>query len=487
MIRVAIKSSELTAVRRWLVLGSARGRVMCTALVAALAVAIAPASPAQAVRPPVTVTISAPADGSVSNNQSPLFSGRTGEVFEEPEPSMPVRVKIYRGSAVDPTKLIQTLETTSLFEMWSVGVNQLLDPGVYTAKAEQDEIPEHKDGVPIPVGESTPVTFTIDTTPPQVTVGSPATGSSTTSTSQVVAGSAGASPGDVPAVTVQLYAGSTVGPNAVEALTVPASGGGWSATFGGLSPGTYTARAEQGDQAGNVGTSIPVTFTVTTPPQPTAPTPPRASFKWFPAAPIVGEPVSLVSSSTDDFSPLASFAWALTPTGPFGPGKSSLTTTFTTAGDHIVRLRVTAADGLSSTATQTIHVSRQPLTLMQPFPIVRIAGIVTSSGVNLSLLTAQAPVGARVKVTCRGRGCPTASESRVASSSAKKHRPSMVLIAFRRFQRSLGAGAVLEVRISKPGRIGKYTRFSIRRGKLPVRLDSCIGPAGIKPIACPSS
>jgi hypothetical protein len=197
--------------------------------------------------------------------------------------------------------------------------------------------------------------------------------------------------------------------------------------------------------------------------------------------------VSLISNSTDPFSPLASFAWALTPTGPFGPGKSALTTTFTTAGDHIVRLRVTAADGLSSTATQTIHVSRQPLTLMQPFPIVRIAGIVTSSGVNLSLLTAQAPVGARVKVTCRGRGCPTASESRVASSSAKKHRPSMVLIAFRRFQRSLGAGAVLEVRISKPGRIGKYTRFSIRRGKLPVRLDSCIGPAGIKPIACPSS
>jgi hypothetical protein len=457
------------------------------AVVAALAaVAIGPASAAQAAKPPVTVTISAPADGSVSNNQSPLFSGRTSESFEEPELSMPVRVKIYRGSVVDPNKLIQTLLTTSLFEMWSVGANLPLDQGAYTAQAEQDEILNN--GNPLALAQSESVVFTIDTTPPQVTVSSPATGSSTTSTSQVIAGSAGTSSGDVQAVTVQLFAGSTVGPNAVEALTVPASGGGWSATFGGLSPGTYTARAEQGDQAGNVGTSIPVTFTVTAPvslvPQHVAP---AASFKWFPAAPIVGQQVSLVSSSTDDFSPISAFAWALTPTGPFGPGKSSLTTTFTTAGDHIVRLRVTAADGLSSTATQTIHVSRQPLTLMQPFPIVRIAGIVTSSGVNLSLLTAQAPVGARVKVTCRGRGCPTASESRVASSSAKKHRPSMVLIAFRRFQRSLGAGAVLEVRISKPGRIGKYTRFSIRRGKLPVRLDSCIGPAGIKPIACPSS
>ena len=463
-----------------------RGRLLSVAVAALAAVAIGPASVSHAAKPPVTVTITAPADGSVSNNQSPSFSGETSEWFEEAEPFMPVSVKIYSGSTTDPNKqLLPTLFTNSLFGTWSVGVSGPLPPGTYTAQAEQDEIVDN--GSPLALAQSTPVIFTIDTTPPQVAVSSPATGSSTTSASQVVAGSAGTSSGDLPAVTVQLFAGSTVGPNALEALTVQASGGGWSATFGGLSPGTYTVRAEQGDQAGNVGTSTPVTFTVTTPSQPTAPTPPAASFKWFPSIPRVGEQVSLVSNSTDPFSPITAFAWALTSSGPFSAGKSSLTTSFATAGDHIVRLRVTAADGLSSTATQTIHVSRKPLTLMQPFPIVRIAGTVTSSGVNLSLLSAQAPVGARVKVTCRGRGCPAASESRVASSTSRKHKPTTVLIAFRRFQRSLRAGAVLEVRISKPGRIGKYTRFSIRRGKLPLRLDSCIGPAGIKPIACPSS
>ncbi len=61
------------------------------------------------------------------------------------------------------------------------------------------------------------------------------------------------------------------------------------------------------------------------------------------------------------------------------------------------------------------------------------------------------------------------------------------LVEFRRFERSLRAGAVLEIRISKVGEIGKYTRFTIRRGKPPVRVDTCLSPAGIKPIACPSS
>jgi hypothetical protein len=63
----------------------------------------------------------------------------------------------------------------------------------------------------------------------------------------------------------------------------------------------------------------------------------------------------------------------------------------------------------------------------------------------------------------------------------------MVVIAFRRFQRSLPAGVILEIRIYKLGRIGKYTRFVIRHGKLPKRVDACLDPAGIKPIACPSS
>jgi hypothetical protein len=432
----------------------------------------------------------------VTRNQTPTFSGNTGySFFEELGLGVVNRVAvvIYRGTSVFGEEVQPPLSTKSRFldPTWSAGPAETLLPGTYTAQAEMSgEMSEEvlTDGEAPTIGTSLPVTFTVDTTPPPVSLTSPATGSSTTGSSQVIAGSAGTNPGDLPAITVQLFAGSTMGSQApLEGLTVQASGGSWSATFGALSPGTYTARAEQTDEAGNVGTSEAVTFTVTTPPPPPPPTPPLASFKWFPSAPKTGEHVSLVSSSTDKTSPITAFAWALTSKGAFNAGTPMLTTSFATAGEHIVRLRVTAADGLSSVATETIRVIQPPLTLMAPFPIVRIAGSVTSSGVSLSLLTVLAPVGARLRVTCRGRGCPTASESRVAASSSKKSRATMVVIAFRRFQGSLAAGAILEIRIFKHGRIGKYTSFEIRHGRLPKRVDTCLGQAGIKPIACPSS
>ena len=78
------------------------------------------------------------------------------------------------------------------------------------------------------------------------------------------------------------------------------------------------------------------------------------------------------------------------------------------------------------------------------------------------------------------------SESRVARSSRRKHRGTTVLLTFRRFERPLPAGVSLEIRVSKPGEIGKYTRFAIRRHRLPVRVDACLRPTSPKPVACPS-
>jgi hypothetical protein len=192
-----------------------------------------------------------------------------------------------------------------------------------------------------------------------------------------------------------------------------------------------------------------------------------------------------VSTSTDTASPITAFAWALTGDGAFHAGGQLLTTSFSTPGSHVVRLRVTDANGLSSVATQTIQVTSAPLILMQPFPIVRIAGSVTSSGVHLRLLTAQAPVGARVTVSCRGRGCPAKSQGQVALS--RKRNASTVVVEFRRFERFLPAGVILDIRISKPGNIGKFTGFRIRRGKLPLRVDMCLDAAGVSPLVCPSS
>jgi len=130
-------------------------------------------------------------------------------------------------------------------------------------------------------------------------------------------------------------------------------------------------------------------------------------------------------------------------------------------------------------------VSSAPLVLMQPFPIVRIAGSETYSGVNLRLLSAQAPAGSHITVTCKGHGCPAKSVSKVATVGKRKG--SVATVEFSRFERSLPAGVVLEIRIFKAGQIGKFTRFTVRRDKLPERADSCLGPTGAKPIVCPSS
>jgi hypothetical protein len=460
--------------------GRASRRVLGAALLAIAVVALGPVSGATAASPKLELT--SPANGSVSNNQTPTFTGTTDDFPEEEELFFdPVTVKIYEGSAAEGTVVQEVTSTSPPDRTWTVGPAKTLPPGTYSAQAEQSRLL-------VETGRSNAITFTIDTTPPQVTLTSPANGSSTIGSSQLLAGAAGTGPGDLPAVTVQLFSGSSIGSQPpLEALKVQASQGTWSAPLGGLNPGTYTARAEQVDEAGNTGVSVPVTFTLASPAPPPSPTPPVASFKWFPSTPVVGEPVSLASSSTDRTSPLTTFAWALASNAVFKVGKQVLTTSFTTPGDHVVRLRVTAADGLSSVAGGTIHVIRPPLALMAPFPVVRIAGVLTSSGVNLSLITAQVPPGARVRVTCRGSGCPTASESRLVVSSSGKRRAGMVLVAFRRFERRLAAGVRLEIKIYKPGRIGKYTRFMIRHGKPPTRVDGCIDGAGVKRIACPTS
>ena len=160
-----------------------------------------------------------------------------------------------------------------------------------------------------------------------------------------------------------------------------------------------------------------------------------------------------------------------------------ISTSFSTPGRHLVRLRVSDASGLSSLAARTIEVVPARLPLMRPFPIVRIVTTYSASRVKLSLLSVQASPGAHVVVRCKGRGCPVKTLTRIAALGKLGAAP----ITFRRFERSLRAGVVLEIRVFKAGQIGKYTRLRLRRGKRPVRFDACLAPAGTAPIACPSS
>jgi uncharacterized protein (DUF2141 family) len=440
--------------------------------------------------PAVTFTVASPSPivtldalPTYTNNVTPTFAG----VAATSEAKQEVTVKVWRGrsSSGELAEMVTVPETGGA---WSASLSKALAQGTYTAQAEQPA--EHSD----PAGVSDTTTFVVDTTPPIVTLVAPPTSSGL----ETVSGVAGADAGDRRQVTVELFDGMNVEPgNAFEALTVNSVEGTWSATFAGLAPGEYAVIARQSDEAGNIGTSDASTFTVASPPTstgpsqpsaPSAPSPPNASFTWLPTTPTVGQSVSLVSSSTDPSSAIDAFAWDLAGAGQFAPGGPATTTSFATAGPHLVRLRVSDGNGLSSTASETIDVVATPPKLMQPFPIVRIAGSETGFGVSVRLLTVQAPLGAKVTITCVGRGCKTKGESRVAKASSKGGaRAGAVTLAFTRFERPLYSGALLQIRVTQSGEIGKFTSFAIRRKRLPARTDACLPPASSKPTACPSS
>jgi hypothetical protein len=410
---------------------------------------------------------------------TPSFSGGAATA---PEDSKTVTLNVYSGASTSGSP-VRSVDSTLSGSAWTAGPVAALPEGTYTVQAEQKDF-----DLSGQTGVSASSTFTVDAIPPQVTLTSPANGSSTSSESQLVNGSAGTAEGDGPKMTVQLFSGSAItsGQAPAQSIAVNAVGGAWSATFGGLPPGTYTVRAEQSDDAGNLGISPTSTFVVTRPSTGASvhsPASPAASFAWFPSNPRTGESVSLVSSSTDTASPITAFAWDLGGIGAFATGGPGMSTTFSTPGNHVVQLRVTDANGLSSVAAETIPVSSRPLTLMQPFPIVRITSTRTRSGIKLRLLSVLAPAGAQITVRCKGRACPLKSQSHVAASGKAR----AAFVEFRRFERSLADGVTLEIRVSKAGEIGKYTRFVVRRGRRPVRLDACLAGAGVKPVVCPSS
>jgi hypothetical protein len=104
-----------------------------------------------------------------------------------------------------------------------------------------------------------------DTTPPAITLGTPADGATTSDATPAFAGTAGTAPGDSATVTVDIWAGSAISGSPARTLTATRSGttGAYSVSPSSALPdGVHTARAEQSDNAGNVGRSATTTFTV---------------------------------------------------------------------------------------------------------------------------------------------------------------------------------------------------------------------------------
>jgi hypothetical protein len=119
-----------------------------------------------------------------------------------------------------------------------------------------------------------------------------------------------------------------------------------------------------------------------------------------------------------------------------------------------------------------------PPRLLDPFPIVRIRGVLTSAGARITLFTIRVPSSVSVAVRCRGASCRRQGFTGRTSDQS--------LIRLRRFERPLRAGTRLAIKVTQAGRIGKWTTIVIRRGAAPKRSDQCAYPNARVPAPCPS-
>jgi PKD repeat protein len=213
--------------------------------------------------------------------------------------------------------------------------------------------------------------------------------------------------------------------------------------------------------------------------------PPIAAFTYAPSAPMAGDQVVLTSISADPDGPITSQSWELDGDTAFDDGSGpTAEVSFPAAGLYPVSLRITDQDGAATVATANVTVRERPPEPISPFPLVSMLAVVGQQGTTIRELVVKAPVGARVRVRCRGRGCPFRSFVKKADVHARASR----IIRIHRFRgHLLRPGTVIEIHVTKRGEVGKYTRFVIRKGRPPKRVDRCLAPGSKRPVRCPSA
>ena len=266
------------------------------------------------------------------------------------------------------------------------------------------------------------------------------------------------------------------------------------------SPGTFRVGVRVSDPGGSSNDAVDFVTVLQD-------KPPVVNFSASPAAPAVGTSVTFTATASDPDGTVAAIDWDIDGDGQFNDGTGAVVTrSFGAPGSRIVSVRATDNAGVATIAFRTIEVtgstsgssqgqpgpvtaaggaatgsassSKQPA-MLTPFPVVRIRGVILRGSARLSLLSVKAPTGARVKVVCHGGGCPKKRSVVLRVASGKSS------VRVRSLERRLHSGAVIEVFVTARGRIGKYTRFTIRANAAPARVDLCLKPGKAKPIACP--
>jgi len=223
-------------------------RLVTTALLgAALVAALAPV----AVAAP-SVTITEPLNNTLTNDTTPTFGGTAEQVAGV------VTLRIYAGAPIE-SDLVQKIPIVPVMGTWSSGPVPPLRDGVYTATASQTNGE---------TGTSAPISFTIRTSAPVVTLEPPhpAPGETTPS----FAGTAS----ETTPVLIQIHEGESEAGTIVATARAEGTGGAWHSGPASLplAVGRYTAVAVQPSSlTGNpAGRSAPMIFEIL-PPSPIVP------------------------------------------------------------------------------------------------------------------------------------------------------------------------------------------------------------------------
>jgi hypothetical protein len=217
--------------------------------------------------------------------------------------------------------------------------------------------------------------------------------------------------------------------------------------------------------------------------------PPAAPFTVAPDAPLADQDVTLTSQATDPDGGTLQLqqSWDLDGNGTFDDATGAVAHVAFPAGEHVVRLRVTDGAGAATVSEQRVVVaapaaitalSAASARSLSPFPVVRLGGRITGRGVRVQLLTIFGPRGARIAVRCRGGGCPRRLTRRVVPAKGPR------LVRVRVLRHTLRPGSRVEIRVTKPGFTGKYTRFLVRSHGAPRRSDRCLPPGATSPQPC---
>lgn len=249
--------------------------------------------------------------------------------------------------------------------------------------------------------------------------------------------------------------------------------------------------------------------------------PPVAQFVNDPVQPLAGTTVLFTATTLDADGVVTKIEWDLDDDGLFDDAAGPIASwRFDDAGPHRVALRAVDDRGVATVAFRTIDVLRPapgappapppekspapvvpgpapvptpvpaPVSapvaaasgpaMLAPFPVIRIRGSFERGAIRVSLLKVQAPPGATIRVRCR-RGSCAARRADVRLPAAR------AAVRVRSLERRLSTGTVVEVFVTAPGRIGKYTRFTVRRQASPARTDLCLVPGQASPTRCPTT